>query len=147
MTAKPFDQKLYDANDGAKHIVIEWLNQNGYDAGVNPDKYAIDVVGVNKETGVTTLFEVEVKHNWYGPQFPFDSLHIAARKLRTATPSCMFVVLNSQKTHMFMVKGSVVMASPIVVKDTYLTTNEEFIEIPVEKCERIKLNLNNGEQK
>lgn len=143
--SKPFDQKLYDDNDGAKHLVIEWLNENGYDAKVNPDEYGIDVVAVNKETGVTTFYEVEVKHNWSGPRFPFDSLHIAARKLRTATPSCRFVVLNSQKTHMFLIKGSVVMASPVVTKDTYLTVNEKFVEIPVDKCERIKLNLNNGQ--
>jgi hypothetical protein len=42
---KPFSQDLFDADDNAKHLVIDYLQTQGLDLVVNPDQYGIDLIG------------------------------------------------------------------------------------------------------
>jgi hypothetical protein len=80
--SKVFDQKHYDDDDNAKHQVIAWLESKGFMAWVNSDQFGIDVQGVRK--GISYEFEVEVKHNWKGREFPFDTVHFSNRKRKFA---------------------------------------------------------------
>jgi hypothetical protein len=139
---KPFSNSLYNANDTAKDTFIKWLNSQDIDAWVNPDQYGIDVLSKNN-TGVEHAWEVEVKHNWKGANFPFDSLHYSNRKQKfLSTPkSVSFVTFNSERSHMLISKGVDLAAADVVVKDTIYTKGEKFIEIPVEKCQLFSVEL------
>ena len=128
---KPFSLELYADNDNAKELVIKWLESKGYTAWVNPDQYGIDLLFKNQLGGYYSC-EVEVKHNWKGAKFPFKTMHIPARKLKFATDNAIFVVLNSERTHLIMLHGEDLRKAPIVRKDTIYTEGEYFVEIEVD---------------
>jgi hypothetical protein len=141
MSYKPFSTSLYATNDSAKELVIDWLKRQNIDAWVNPDQYGIDVLSKD-EFGVEHSWEVEVKHNWRGPRFPFNSVHFSGRKKKfIKDPSSVsFVMLNSGRTHLLVVKGQDLASADTVSKDTIYTSNEQFIEIPVTKCAFFEVN-------
>ena len=136
MAGKPFSKKLYEADDNAKYHVIDWLTEQDYHAFVNPDQYGIDVVA--EKDGDTFYYEVEVKHNWKGAVFIYDGIHWTERKKKFATPNSFFVMLNHERTHAFLTTGDVVLASPVIVKDTKYTTGEKFVEVSKKDCKLIK---------
>jgi Holliday junction resolvase-like predicted endonuclease len=136
-TTKPFSSSLYEKNDDAKHLIIDWLNNHGYQAKVNPDKYGIDIIA-NKDK-IKYFYEVEVKHNWMGELFPFDEVHIPSRKRKFAKANSYFVIINHERTHAMFINGAVALASRLVVKSTIYTSNESFMEIPVSECKFIQL--------
>ena len=128
--SKPFDKDLYDANDPAKEFVIKFFTERyGFLVYVNPDPYGIDLI-VENERGTFEL-EVEVKHNWKGKRFPFQTMHFAARKLKFAEnpDNVHFIMLNSDWTYALLIDGITFSNSPIINKDTYLTKNERFVSV------------------
>jgi hypothetical protein len=135
MEKKPFSQTLYNKNDDAKFQVIEWLTHGQWEAIVNPDDYGIDVLAVD-EFGDDYKFEVEVKHNWKGPKFPYGEVHWPARKLKFAeeTGNVYFVMLNHERTHGLLASAEDVLSSEIVAKPTKYTAMEQFIEVKISKC-------------
>tara|TARA_R110000868_G_scaffold174279_1_gene410867 strand:+ start:41 stop:469 length:429 start_codon:yes stop_codon:yes gene_type:complete len=137
--SKVFSEEHYNADDNAKHQVIEWLVTRGFMAWVNPDQYGIDVQGVLK--GECYEFEVEVKHNWSGAMFPFDTIHFSNRKRKFATADKLtwFVMLNDERTHALLVSGATFLDAPVVTKDTIYTQKELFVAIPVSKGRLITL--------
>ena len=127
--AKPFSQKLYDDNDDAKMLFITWLwNSEGIEAWVNPDQYGIDVQTAYME------YEVEVKHNWRGPRFPYETVHIPVRKKKFLKETMSFAMFNHQRSHVMLIPGTVVLQAPEVVKSTIYTADEKFFEILVKDC-------------
>jgi hypothetical protein len=140
MSYKPFSPSLYKKDDGAKELVIEWLSSQDITAWVNPDQYGIDLLSKDMY-GVEHSWEVEVKHNWKGDQFPFSSVHFSGRKKKFLKDpdSVSFVMLNHELTHALIIKGYILAKSQLVTKDTIYTTNEKFIEVPVEKGSIVRL--------
>ena len=126
---KPFSQEHYDQDDGAKFQIIDWLTKEGYTAWVNPDQYGIDLLGTR--WGRQFQFEVEVKHNWKGINFPYSLVHFSARKRKFVSldVETWFVMLNHERTHALFIDGEHFMASPSVMKNTKYTDHEEFVEI------------------
>jgi hypothetical protein len=137
--SKVFNKDHYNADDNAKHQVIEWLVTRGFMAWVNPDQYGIDVQGVRK--GQSYEFEVEVKHNWSAANFPFETIHFSNRKRKFATPDKLtwFVMLNDERTHALLVSGEIFLTAPIVTKNTIYTQAEQFVAIPFAQSKLIDL--------
>jgi hypothetical protein len=137
--SKVFSEDHYNADDNAKHKVIEWLVAQGFMAWVNPDQYGIDVQGVRN--GGCYEFEVEVKHNWSGTNFPFDTIHFSNRKRKFATPDKLtwFVMLNDERTHALLISGETFLAAPVVTKNTIYTQGEQFVAIPIAQGRLITL--------
>ena len=131
---KPFSKSLYARNDSAKHLVVRWLNTQGYDAYVNPDQYGIDLLANERATGRKIQVEVEVKHNWSGESFPFSTVHFPARKLKFVNPKSFFIMLNTERTHILVVSGAQVCQSRTITKSTVYTATEDFMEVPVTRC-------------
>lgn len=135
---KKFDKTLYDKNDPAKLKVIEYFKTKDMNAEVNPDQYGIDLIVDNK-----IYCEVEVKHNWKGKSFTFPTLQIPERKIKFAKVDdkpVMFIVLNSEHTHAFMVSGKDVLSSPMKeVPNKYVSKGEMFFQIPVEKLTKVRI--------
>lgn len=138
MMTKPFSKKLYKDDDNAKLQVIDWLKRNGYDAWVNPDDYDIDVLA--DKNGVRHFFEVEVKHNWNGIEFPFDTVHFSARKRKYVKPNAYFTMLNHQRNRILVVDYETLSRALVVKKDTVYTSDERFIEVQVKNCAIFKIN-------
>jgi hypothetical protein len=134
---KPFSQDLFDADDNAKHLVIDYLQTQGLDLVVNPDQYGIDLIG--GLNGELRAYEVEVKHSWSGPDFGYDTVHIPARKIKFALRFSRFFILNHERTHAILIKGQDVAESPIISKKTIYTESEDFIEVSLNKASIIKL--------
>jgi len=139
VVSKVFSEEHYNADDNAKHQVIAWLVSRGFMAWVNPDQYGIDVQGVLK--GECYEFEVEVKHNWSGSMFPFDTIHFSNRKRKFATADKLtwFVMLNDERTHALLISGQTFLAAPVVTKNTIYTEGEQFVAIPVAQGRLIQL--------
>lgn len=130
---KPFSKELYNENDDAKQLVIKWLESNGITAEVNKNRYGIDLVTDDKS------YEVEVKHNWKGVEFPYEEVHFPYRKIKFATDDAIFVMLNHERTHAIIVGGEVLAKSEVVFKSTKYTRNEKFIEVKLSDCKIVEL--------
>lgn len=82
-----------------------------------------------------TAWEVEVKHNWRGDVFPFDSVHYSVRKRKFIQPDVRtyFVTVNHERTKLLCIKDKDFMEGKLVQKSTVYTQDEWFVEIPVRK--------------
>lgn len=136
--AKPFDEGLYEADNPAIGDAIAWLLDQGWEARVNPDLYGIDVLAEAPD-GEHWEIEVEVKHNWRGQSFPYDTVHFSARKTKFAYDNSLFIMFNDDRSAALAVRGSIVAKCPIVVKRTIYTETESFIEVPFEHCRLLAL--------
>jgi hypothetical protein len=142
MGKKPFSQDLYDTDDTAKDQIVAYFNAQNWKAYVNPDQYGIDVLATDLK-GVEHKFEVEVKHNWKGPNFQYSTLHYSDRKRKflTTPENTAFITLNHERTHALMVSGTVLAAAETIVKNTIYTKGEKFIEVNTTDCELIDLGI------
>jgi len=129
---KEFDESLFDRFDGtARTVVSSFLSQRGFDVSDNPDVYGIDLIAVSN--GRTRMVEVEVKQGWTGA-FPFNYLHIPARKAKFAADDAVFCVLSADLKRMAVVAGDHVLNSKIIEKPTRLTEGlDAFYEVPISK--------------
>ena len=130
---KPFDLALYDADDNAKDLVIQWLKGYGYNMLVNADKYGIDLVGFNNKSEPIKV-EVEVKHHWTGPAFPFPTVHVSARKRKFFAPDSYLVMVNHDRTHCLTLNYEALSWGRLITKPTIYTTDEQFVEVTVDKA-------------
>lgn len=131
---KPFSKELYDDDDSAKFLILKWLESRGFVVFVNPDEYGIDLLG--RYNNMDYAFEVEVKHNWKGDVFPFDSVHYSARKRKFVQPDVRtyFITLNHERTRCLIVSWQDFMAGKLVEKSTIYTKNEWFVEIAIRRA-------------
>lgn len=136
---KPFDLDLYNADDNAKELVIQWLKGYGYNVYVNPDQYGIDLIGTDS-TGKAIAVEVEVKHHWKGSHFPFRTVHVSARKQKFIRPDSYLVMVNHERTHVLTLNYETLSQAKLVTKPTIYTTDEQFLQVDVEMAKIRKLN-------
>lgn len=136
---KDFSPELYADNDDAKHLVIELLNRNSWQARVNPDPYGIDLIAVNGTEEI--VVEVEVKHRWSGSEFPYSTVQIPARKKKFAElANSWFVVINAERTHCLVASGQALLNSKLViVPNKYVAEGEQFFSVPLSDFRLIAL--------
>jgi hypothetical protein len=134
---KPFDVGLYQSDDNAKYDIINWLHANDFYAWVNPDQYGIDVLAFKDWSDYG--FEVEIKHNWKGQEFPFKTVHFSARKQKFIAPNHYFTMLNDDRSYVLVVDGPTLLAASVVSKETKYTTDEQFIAVPIHRCQIFRL--------
>jgi hypothetical protein len=137
---KAFSQELYDTDDKAKHLIIDYLESNGWDAWVNPDKYGIDLLALDPN-GIEYQVEVEVKHNWTGDRFPYPTLHFSERKQKFIDGQRMtlFMTINHDLTHALVAFEQELSEARTIVKDTSYTKQEKFLEVSSHGCQLITL--------
>lgn len=141
LMSKAFSQELYDDDDSAKLLILDWLETRGFVVFVNPDEYGIDLLG--RYNNMDYAFEVEVKHNWKGDVFPFDSVHYSARKRKFVQPDvrAYFITVNHERTRCLIVGWQDFMAGKLVEKSTIYTKNEWFVEIAIRRAIFRELNM------
>ena len=134
---KKFDKKLYSNNDPAKLMAISYFERRNRTAIVNPDDYGIDLIVDGK-----FYCEVEVKHNWKGSKFPFNTVQIPERKSKFTVldKPVMFMIINSEHTHALLMKGTDVSESPLKeVKNKFVSDGEMFYQVPIDKTIKVLL--------
>jgi hypothetical protein len=142
MTLKQFSEAQYDADDNCKHDVIRFLEAQTwarFDLVVNRDKYGIDLVG--ECNGYQCGVEVEVKHAWSGEHFPFEDVHIAARKVKfiECKPYVFYVIVNAERTQALIVTPESLDNIMLVKKPTVHTASEWFMQVPLHECDQYTL--------
>ena len=121
-----WSQQRHDESIWAQDLFVDILNyKTERNAKVNDNIYGIDVVTDEYD------FEVEIKHNWVGSEFIYDTMHYAARKRKFITPRSFFVTFNSDATRYFITHSSALKDQNIIMKDTKFSTLEPFIVVPV----------------
>jgi hypothetical protein len=138
---KPFSNAQFDADDDAKIQVAQYLESFWAidNVRVNPNQYGIDLIG--EINGTPAGIEVEVKHNWSGPNFPFATVHFSARKTKFLNEREMvyFCMVNHERTHMIAIEDGAFHESKLVRKNTKMTQAEWFIQIPLNRFETYDL--------
>jgi hypothetical protein len=121
-----WSQQRHDESIWAQDLFVDILNyKTERNAKVNDNIYGIDVVTDEYD------FEVEIKHNWVGREFIYDTMHYAARKRKFITPRSFFVTFNSDATRYFITHSSALKDQNVIMKDTKYSTLEPFIVVPV----------------
>jgi hypothetical protein len=121
-----WSQQRHDESIWAQDLFVDILNyKTERNAKVNDNIYGIDVVTDEYD------FEIEIKHNWVGREFIYDTMHYAARKRKFITPRSFFVTFNSDSTRYFITHSSALKDQNIIMKDTKYSTLEPFIVVPV----------------
>jgi hypothetical protein len=134
-----FDSHRYTEHDLAKYIIAYDFGLTGWlDVHVNPDTYGADLIATSGRTGAIWTIEVEVKRNWDTGAFKYKTIHIAHRKAKFNNPHHMHVTVNKDWTHYLMIPPSALREGKPVVKSTYLSDKELFIEIPITECQIIE---------
>lgn len=143
MNYKPFSAELYKDNDDAKDLVLQWLVNKGYSAVINPDQYGIDILA--EKDGDKYEVEVEVKHNWTGPRFPFSEVDFPGRKRKFAKKNefVWFFMLNHERTHGLIVDGFDFVNGELIRKNTSVMDEDLFVRIPTFNCKFVTMEETN----
>lgn len=137
---KRFDVNLYNENDPAKFIALEYLKKKGMKAEINPNKFGVDII-VNDKIGC----EVEVKLGWNGEKFPFDTLDLSERKQKfvleyeRANKPLFLMIFNKEKNRALLVNRKSMKPVRLITKKTKFTSNERFFRIPLDEIVLIKV--------
>lgn len=142
---KEFSQSLYNEHDSkARNKAIEYWSKKGYVVTNNSDKYGIDLILLEpKGFNIEKYLEVEIKNTWDTPVFKFKTLQIPERKgvyVKMYGQKATFMVLSKDISQAFIVYGDKFTGVELKeVKNKYKSSGELFYQIPLEKCELIRL--------
>jgi hypothetical protein len=138
MVSKKFDKELYAENDRiAREKAKSYFSRLNFQISDNPDQYGPDLILTD---GTQTCFvECEIKHNWSGDVFPFETIQFPERKAKFARMGVVFFMLNHQLTRAIVVPGNIVLSSPVTeVPNKYVTSGENFFQVPLIKAVIVK---------
>lgn len=142
---KPFDPKLHKANDrkgrDLAKKVFTWIALKNKESGNrlwnkiedHPNFKDIDLI-LKLDDEVIGYVDPEVRFNWMRGDFPFDTIHIPARKikfLKKYPPSRVwFMSIRFDMGKVAIVCGREALKHAIVKQDTRLMDDDHFIDVP-----------------
>lgn len=143
---KQFDQHLHDTYDQkGREIVKNYIHAKHPHLIVkdNPDQYAVDLC-IYKNNTLAGYAEVEIRTNWTTEHFPYNTLHVPARKtkLLNNTLPTLFFSINQPLTHMYYCKAQTILNSPLInLPNKYVPNGgEHFYNIPTNKLTKTQCN-------
>lgn len=112
----------------AKEVSADLLRQMGYVVEFDPEAYGShDFLATLKDK--TYKVEVEQKNGWEFRQFPFRTHRVSHRK--HTSQADLFLQVSKNGKYIAMCPMSVVLASPVVLRDTCFGTKDEpFFDVP-----------------
>lgn len=142
MGKKKFDKDLFDAYDEVGKIAatryFRWLYPL---VKITENPFGVFGIDLKVETGKDTFFvDVEVRPEWVEDKFPFETIHLPARKVKflSVDGNVAFLSLNKALTKglFFTLKDQ----DPCIsIANKYVTTGEDFYNIPVSRCVDIEI--------
>jgi len=137
---KKFDPVCHSKHDPAKYKAINYFNELGFNAYENPNKHGVDLI-VNT-TNDYFYCEVEVKNNWTDYIFPFDDVHVLARKKKYFSldkPTCM-MMLNQKWNRALILKSNDIIQCPLKeIKNKRVKEGEYFFIVPTNKAKFVNI--------
>jgi len=114
-SSKIFSQKLCDENDRpAREVVKEFYSRIGINLKDNPNTYGVDLISEDSSLCV----EVECRHVWDEPEFPFDTVNFLNRKMK-------FVKLHKYNIFEFVIVSYDFKRLGIINRDTLMANIEK----------------------
>lgn len=145
---KPFCNKLHQASNSLSiSTAADYLIRTGqyaYDSIMpldQPEAYKeSDFTLIQISTSKQVRIEVEHKRTWIksGEWQGYPSLDVPARKKESKAD--IFIMLNNQADTLAIIKMKDVLESPIYIKNTIYTINEEFFAVDLSKVTFVFLN-------
>ncbi len=135
MIIKPFDKGLHDrydvaGRDAVKRYLAVARGKRGVD---NPDPMGVDLF-VMFGDHLEAYCEVEVRPNWRGDRFPFDTVHVPERKTKLLRNDLQtwFVSVNSDQTYLLVCPAQTVLDAPLrEVSNRLVIHSERFYDVPI----------------
>lgn len=119
-------------------MVIEFLENKGWTAQVNPDEHGIDIIAVDPFQN-EVLIEVEVKNNWDNDKFPFDTIHLPERKRKFIKRNSVFCILNKFRDKALFISSADFVYGRKIIKDSTYQKSDDYVEIPETRCRYVNL--------
>lgn len=140
---KKFDPELYKEFDifGRKLAKKYFFNKYKLNLIDNQDTYGVDL-NIIINTKCIGHVEVEVRTNWYTNDFKFTTLNIPLRKEKyfVSELPTFFMSINKIGTRAFLCNSKTILnCNKEEVKNKYVSKNEYFYKVPIEKL--LKINL------
>jgi Holliday junction resolvase-like predicted endonuclease len=129
-----FTREFFNAYDEpAKVIAKSYLRQAGYTVVDETEAYGSHDFIVERD-GIRKKVEVEMKLGWKGDVFQYSTHDVSCRK-KTSNAD-LFIQTNARGTAIAVCDMSVVLCSPVVLKncrlsDGRMTFNEPFFAVPI----------------
>lgn len=131
-----FTRQLFKEYDElAKEAGKSFLRQAGYTLVNEDEAYGSHDFIVEKD-GIPKKVEVEVKNAWKEDLFPYQTHDVSCRK--NTSKADIFIQVNARGTAIAMCDMSVVLGSPVYMKNCQMpdgrtTKNEPFYAVPISK--------------
>lgn len=132
MTKKPFDPETFQANDPpAREAVKACFLGFGVELLDNPDIYGVDLISQDGSIKV----EVERRPIWKTGPFPYDPVHIPARKIRIlGDGSCAYAIVSEDLRSIGTIGGfelfEYLMEDPKESFNKHVSEGEMFYRVP-----------------
>lgn len=127
--SKPFSRNLYNRyNELGIKTAQNFLGQMGYVTVNDVEAYSSHDFIVEKN-GKLYKVEAEVTARWTETQFPYTHMSVPYRK--KASNADFYVRVNASGSALFFCPMRQVHAAPVITKNTCLTMNETFFNVPV----------------
>jgi len=133
LSRKPFDPKLYKANDARAKQYFRSVLPSGLTAEVNERKTGVDLL-VYKGSQHLFYAEVEVKNVWGDETFKYETLHLPHRKSKYVgleVPT-LFTIFNAVGNRYFMFWDRFLAYCKVIeVHNKFVRCGEMFYDIPI----------------
>jgi len=137
---KKFSKVLFDENDAiGKHVGIHFAAQIEDEViiRIEPTKYGVDLVAVGKKHH---FIECEVKYNWKGGPFPYETIQVLGRKEKYFAQGAGLILVSANLQDFLYLTAKQILASPKVkVRNKYVFEGEEFFQVPAKKARYFEL--------
>jgi hypothetical protein len=133
MRTKKFNQQWHDTNDPqSKAVVIAYMKSLGFGFHENPNKFGMDLISDFENPKVA--LELEHRSIWEKEQYPYQSVHIPARKLKfLGNDHVHYIVLNKDFNRIGICLGRNLKAYLTAVgevRNNAVASGEHFLHVP-----------------
>ena len=123
----PTRYAVYD--DIGRVVARHFYEQIGYTFVPETEQYGAYDLTMQSPHGEFTHIEVEVTRKWTGRRFPYSCMSVPTRK--STSKADVFMKVNASGSSILVCSMERVKASPIIQKDTSLSTGERFYNVDV----------------
>ena len=133
MRTKKFNQQWHDSSDPrSREVVIEYMRKCGFGFHSNSDKYGMDLISDFENPKVA--LELEHRSIWDKEEYPYQSVHIPARKLKfLGNDRVHYVVISAEYDRIGICLGRNLKAYLTAVgevRNNAVASGEHFIHVP-----------------
>lgn len=129
---KPYSTELGEYGKAAEQAVQNWLFRNGYVISPLPHgAFKWDCLACNDAE--KAYVEVERRGSWAHGCFPFDTVHVPVRRIKSGD-AWLFVVRDDLNAALLVFFRYIQACAEIEVENKFVPSGEHFRDVPIELC-------------